>query len=175
MGCVAGIAGRCGPQRSRKVSGTPRPWSGRAAHSRLHKPDQMTGRSGVLSVSYRRRGVILRSLIWQFCGCLAGAAEIWIALWLLGSPVGVTGALAIEAVIAAVSSAGFLVPGAIGIQEATFLVIGGVLGLPPSTAFALAVARRLRDAVVFFPGLWAWQMSEKSGGAAGISRSIPAL
>jgi putative membrane protein len=109
---------------------------------------------------YRRRGAVIRSLIWQFGGCLAGAAEIWAALCFLGHPIGPTESLAIEAVIMAVSSVGFLVPGAIGIQEGSFLMIGSVIGLDPSTALALAAARRLRDCLVFFPGLWAWHVSE---------------
>ncbi len=109
---------------------------------------------------YRRRGAVIRSLLWQFGGYLAGAVEIWVALLILGHPVGPTESLAIEAVIMAVSSAGFLVPGAIGIQEGGFLLIGGVVGLDPSIALALAAARRLRDCVIFFPGLLAWHVME---------------
>jgi putative membrane protein len=109
---------------------------------------------------YRRRGAVIRSFTWQLAGCLAGAVEIWAALWLLGHPVGPTTSLAIEAVIVAVSSAGFLVPAAIGIQEGGFLMIGTVLGLDPSTSLALAAARRLRDCVIFFPGLCAWHVAE---------------
>jgi len=39
-------------------------------------------------------------------------------------------------------------------------VIGALLGIDPATALALAAARRLRDAVIFFPGLAAWQWAE---------------
>ena len=109
---------------------------------------------------YRRRSAVMRSVIWQSSGFLAGALEIWAALWFLGHPVGPTESLVIEAVIMAVSSAGFLVPGAIGIQEGGFLMIGTVLGLDPSTSLALAVARRLRDCIIFFPGLCAWYVVE---------------
>jgi putative membrane protein len=133
------------------------------------KLDDLVGHSmridRAVRAMYRRRGVVLRSLIWQFCGCVAVAAEIWVALWLLGSPVGPGKALTIEAVIMAASSAGFLIPGAIGIQEGTFLIVCSVLGLSPATALALAAARRLRDCVVFFPGLWAWQLSESQSNA----------
>ena len=54
-------------------------------------------------------------------------------------------ALAIEALIQAVSSAAFLVPGALGLQEAGFLGLGLLLGLPAEAAAALAIARRMRD------------------------------
>ena len=62
--------------------------------------------------------------------------------------------------IQAVSSATFIVPGAIGVQEGGFIVIGAALGIDATTALALATARRLRDVVIFFPGLIAWQWAE---------------
>ena len=39
-------------------------------------------------------------------------------------------------------------------------VIGAMLGIDATTALALATARRLRDVVIFFPGLIAWQWAE---------------
>ena len=66
--------------------------------------------------------------------------------------------------------AAFLVPGALGLQEAGFLGLGLLLGLAPETALALAIARRIRDLVVFLPGLLAWVWVERRI-AAGPSRS----
>ncbi|MDY0882207.1 flippase-like domain-containing protein [Dongia soli] len=109
---------------------------------------------------YGRRRAIISCLFLQFAGWIAGAAEIWLALWFLGHPVGVIDAIIIEAVIQAVSSAAFLVPGALGVQEAAFMLIGATLGLGPAPALALAAARRLRDCVVFMPGLVSWQIAE---------------
>ena len=81
-------------------------------------------------------------------------------------------AVVIEALIQAVSSAAFMVPGALGVQEGGFILIGAALGIDATTALALATARRLRDGVIFFPGLIAWQCAEtrirgvKSGSAS---------
>jgi putative membrane protein len=111
---------------------------------------------------YGRRGAIFSCLVWQFAGWIAGAAEIWLALWFLGHPVDIIDAIIIEAVIQAVSSAAFLIPGALGVQEGAFMLIGAALGLGPTPALALAAARRLRDCVVFMPGLISWQMAESS-------------
>ena len=69
-------------------------------------------------------------------------------------------ALVIEALVQAISSAAFVVPGALGVQEGGFLLIGAALGIDGTTALALAAARRLRDVIVFFPGLIAWQWAE---------------
>jgi hypothetical protein len=42
---------------------------------------------------------------------------------------------------------------------------GGALGLDPATCLALAGARRIRDLLIFVPGLFAWQVAESSGKA----------
>lgn len=107
---------------------------------------------------YRRRGGITGCFLWQFLGWSLGAGEIWLALWALGHPLGLLEALVIEGLIQAVSSAAFVVPGALGVQEGTFLLLGNAFGLDAPAALALAAARRLRDLVVFLPGLLAWQL-----------------
>jgi putative membrane protein len=109
---------------------------------------------------YRRRARILRCGLWQLLGWIAGSGEIWLALYFLGHPVGLLDALLLEALAQAVSSAAFMVPGALGVQEGGFLVFGSLLGLGPDVALALALARRVRDLVVFIPALVAWQLSE---------------
>jgi putative membrane protein len=110
---------------------------------------------------YRRRNGIASCFLWQLAGWLAGAAEIAAALYFLGHPVSIADALAIEALIQAISSAAFVVPGALGVQEAGFLAIGAAFGIDARTALALAAARRVRDVIVFFPGLVAWQVVER--------------
>jgi len=124
-----------------------------AAHSRTI--DRMTRRL------WQARRAILACFLWQLAGWMAGSLEIWLALHFLGSPVSLAEALAIEAMIQAVSSAAFLIPGALGLQEAGFLGIGLLLGLSPEMATALAIARRIRDMVVFLPGLLGWVWAER--------------
>lgn len=109
---------------------------------------------------YRRRRRILSCFAWQFAGWIAGAGEIWIALHFLGHDVGPTRAVILEALVQAISSVAFVVPAALGVQEGGFLLIGAALGIDGPTSLALAAARRLRDMVVFFPGLLVWQWLE---------------
>ena len=66
----------------------------------------------------------------------------------------------IEALIQGSVSAGFAIPAALGVQEAGFLVFGGMLGLPHDVAAALAVIRRCRDLLCYAPGLVVWQLHE---------------
>ncbi|HXU66473.1 MAG TPA: lysylphosphatidylglycerol synthase domain-containing protein, partial [Casimicrobiaceae bacterium] len=88
---------------------------------------------------------------------------IWLALYFLGHPRPLQDAIAIEALVQAVSSAAFIVPGALGIQEGAFVVIGAALGLDATTSLALASARRLRDLIIYLPGLIAWHRAETNG------------
>jgi uncharacterized membrane protein YbhN (UPF0104 family) len=60
----------------------------------------------------------------------------------------------------AARSAGFMIPGALGVQEAALLVVGGLVGLPVETAMIIAVVKRLRDIVIGVPGLLVWQWTE---------------
>jgi putative membrane protein len=109
---------------------------------------------------YRRPMRLLICTVWQFVSYIVAAGEIWIALYFLGHPISVGEAILIDALTHAVSSAAFVVPAAIGVQEGGFMVIGGLLGLTPEIALALALARRARDLILFLPGLLAWQIAE---------------
>ena len=107
---------------------------------------------------YRRRRAVLACFVWQLGGWSAGTGEIWLALLFLGHPVALGDAFAIEAVIQALSSSAFVVPAALGVQEGGFLVVGGLVGLTPELALALALVRRARDVIIFVPALLLWQI-----------------
>jgi putative membrane protein len=120
-----------------------------------------------IKLIWRRPGVVLRFLfVWQPLQCFATSLEIWLALYFLGARVSLAEAVVIESLIQALSSAAFFVPGGLGVQEGGFLLIGGALGLDPSICLALAGARRMRDLLIFVPGLCAWQTAEPASTAA---------
>jgi glycosyltransferase 2 family protein len=120
-----------------------------------------------IKLIWRRRAVVLRYLFfWQPLQCILTALEIWIALYFLGARVTLVEAIVIESLIQAISSAAFFVPGGLGVQEGAFIVIGGALGIDPATCLALAAARRIRDLLMFVPGLIAWQFAESPGSGA---------
>ncbi|HLJ62977.1 MAG TPA: lysylphosphatidylglycerol synthase domain-containing protein [Stellaceae bacterium] len=108
---------------------------------------------------YRRSFALAACAAWQLLGWVAGAGEIWIALRALGVSATLLDAVTIEALIQALSSAAFVIPGALGVQEGGFLVIGEMLGLAPEICLALALARRARDILVFAPALILWQLT----------------
>lgn len=116
-----------------------------------------------MRIMYRRRGRVLACLFWQFASWCAGSIEIWMALHFLGHAPSFSDAFMIEALIQGTSSAAFVVPGALGVQEAGFLLYGHLLGLTPDIAAALAIIRRCRDLLLYGPALIVWQVQE--GGA----------
>ena len=126
--------------------------------------DRMVGGAKALDravhVIYRRPGRTLACAIWQLVGWLLSAGETWIALAALGHPAGIGDAVMVTALIEAASSGAFLVPGALGVQEGSFLVLGKVLGLPDEVSLALALVRRARDVLVYGPALAVWQLGE---------------
>lgn len=109
---------------------------------------------------YRRRDRVLSCCLWQLLGWVLGAGEIYLALHFLGYPVSIWDAVLIEALAQAVSSAAFIVPAAIGVQEGGFIVFGALVGLTPEISLALALARRARDLIMFLPPLVLWQWLE---------------
>lgn len=109
---------------------------------------------------YARRADVLKSCAWALAAWLLGAGEVWIALYFLGAPVGLTEAIAIESLIQALRSAAFPVPGALGVQEGGFILLGHALGLTPETSLALSLVKRVREVVLGIPGVIVWQLAE---------------
>lgn len=90
----------------------------------------------------------LRTLAW-----VVGAGEVWLGLWYLGSPIGLAPAIAFHGLSFLARSAGFFIPGALGIQEGGYVLIGTIMGIPAETALALALIRRARELLFGLPGL----------------------
>ena len=109
---------------------------------------------------YRDRRALLSSGIYHLLSWVTGAAEIWLALYFMGIEVTIAEALILESLNQAIRSAAFLVPGAYGVQEGGFLVLGALFGLGPDVALALSLIRRVREFLLGLPGLAAWQLAE---------------
>lgn len=91
---------------------------------------------------------------------IASAIEVWIALRLAGEPLSFMAVLAIESLLYAIRTAAFLVPQAVGVQEATYILIGASFGLTPDLALALSLLKRGRDLAIGLPAIGAWQTIE---------------
>jgi putative membrane protein len=109
---------------------------------------------------YNQRWQVLRSFSWMLLGWLLGTGEVWLALYFLDHPVSWIEALMIESLAQAAKGAAFLVPGALGVLEGGYIVLGSLIGLPSSVSLALALTRRIRELSLGVPGLLAWQLIE---------------
>jgi putative membrane protein len=106
------------------------------------------------------RGRVLRALGWQLAGLVAGCSETWFALRWLGHPVGFADALVLESLTQAAKSVLFMIPSALGVQEAGLIGAGMLLGLSSEAALALSLAKRMREVLFGLPWLLAWQWIE---------------
>jgi putative membrane protein len=111
---------------------------------------------------YRQHGDLLICGALRLAGWLMKAAEIMLALHLLGYPASYLEALIIESLSNIVVYIFFFIPGGIGFLEASILLLGGLLGLPSEVALALALIRRGRELVIGIPGFLAWLITEGS-------------
>ena len=126
--------------------------------------DQVESLQGHLGAFYARPGRIAGACLLQLLAWLLGAAWVWLAYRLLGARLGLGEAIAIEGVASGLLSVSFLVPAALGVQEAAYVALGGAFGLDPHLSFGLSLLRRGRDLVIGTPTLLFWQWREARRG-----------
>jgi putative membrane protein len=107
-------------------------------------------------------GMLLRAFLWQFAGYALGALETYWALAMLGHPVSMSGALAIEALTQAVRHAAFIVPAGLGVQEAAVVLLAQMFGVDHGVALSLALVKRMREVIFGAAALGSWQLVELS-------------
>jgi putative membrane protein len=113
-----------------------------------------------LAALARRRGRLAVATLVQLAGLMAGASETWLALKLLGHPIGVETALIIESVVLFVRNLAFAVPAGLGAQEAGIVLICAAVGLDQEVAIGLALAKRMREVLFGLPALLGWNLWE---------------
>jgi putative membrane protein len=100
-------------------------------------------------------GFVLHLACW-----VTSAVEAWLALHLAGAPLPFGTVMIVESLLYAIRTVAFLVPNAIGVQEAAYVLLGGSFGLTPEMALALSLLKRARDIAIGLPTLGAWQAVE---------------
>jgi putative membrane protein len=113
-----------------------------------------------LDAIYRAPRRVIAAFLFNLAAWLASAAGAWIALRFMGSTMPLWAVLTIEALIFTLRSVAFAIPGAVGVQEAAYVLIGPLFGLPPAHALALSLLKRARDVIIAVPALLAWQVGE---------------
>ena len=83
--------------------------------------------------------------IFHFLGWVVGSVEVYLALWLLGTPVEFATAFAIEALSGVAKMAAVIVPGSLGVQEGGQVLIFVAFGLSAPLAVTFGLLRRGRE------------------------------
>ena len=105
---------------------------------------------------FRAPGRVTAACVWHLVSWLSGGLEVCLILHFFGMDVGLDIGLIIESLGQALKAVGFAVPGALGVQEGGYVVVCRLLNIPPETALAVSLIKRVREAVLGIPGLVLW-------------------
>lgn len=86
--------------------------------------------------------------------------ELWFIARQMGDPITISDAAMMLGLIGAIRAATIVVPGGWGVQEGGFILLGGLIGLPPEMMLAISLATRAREVMVGIPALLLWQVLE---------------
>lgn len=111
---------------------------------------------------YARPSRFFWCCLWRLVAWSLFAVETWLVLRMLGHPISLAEAFIVESLVQAMRTAGFMIPGALGVQEGGYLALGALVGVPTETALAVSLVKRVRDLILSLPGLAAWQWYEVS-------------
>jgi putative membrane protein len=109
---------------------------------------------------YRNRRNIAMASGLHLLSWILTSTELWLALSLMGHPASFGQAIVFLSLGHAIRSAAFLVPSGLGAQEAGFMVLAAMYGMPSGVGLALSLAIRLREIVFGVPALVVWPYME---------------
>ena len=115
---------------------------------------------GALAGIYRNRVGLWVSFALHLLCWIASAVQVWVALHIAGQPLSFGAVLAIESLLYAIRTAAFVVPQAVGVQEAAYILLGAGFGLTPDMSLALSLLKRGRDLAIGLPAIAIWQALE---------------
>jgi putative membrane protein len=122
--------------------------------------DSLRALDAAIHTLYQTRWRLAAAAAFHFAAWLLSAVEVGLLLRFMGEPVGARDTLIVASLGYAVRSFGFLVPGALGIQEGGFMLLATWVGIPAPVGLALSLARRVRELLLGVPALLAWQLIE---------------
>ncbi len=113
--------------------------------------------AGVLDEIYRSRARVILSATLHLAGWIAGAVFAWIAYRLIGVHAQLPAVIAIESLVYAARSIAFVVPNALGVQEAAYAALAPLFGIGAEFGLAVSLIKRARDLAIGIPVLLLWQ------------------
>lgn len=124
-----------------------------------------------LDAIYGSRTRVALSSVLHLAGWIAGAIGTWLAFRLIGVRVELASVLAIESLVCLTRSAAFIIPHALGVQEAAYAVLAPLFGVGAEFGLAVSLLKRGRDIAIGVPLVLIWQTVEGQRALAGASVS----
>lgn len=121
---------------------------------------QLDGVRDELRRMYRRPARPLLSVVLHFAAWIAATGGVWLVLRFMGSAIPMPAVIAMESLIYLIRSVAFFVPGALGVLEGGYVILGPMFGLRPEIALSLSLVKRGRDLALGAPFLLIWQAFE---------------
>jgi putative membrane protein len=91
---------------------------------------------------------------------LGSGGGTFIAFRLVGAPISLPDALALEALLSTLRSIAAFVPAAVGVQEAGYAMLAPLFGVPAEMGLAVSLLKRAREIILGVPALLYWQSVE---------------
>jgi putative membrane protein len=109
---------------------------------------------------YKKYGIFLLSCLIRLIVRLSLVGELIFVAYLMGQPIGLVEAFAIKILVGSARDAAFIIPGQLGVQEATYIGLGALFGYSADLMLAISLAVRIREILPSIPLLLAWQYTE---------------
>lgn len=118
------------------------------------------GAESELAESYGDRRNLALGTVMHFAGWMGKGFGNWIAFHLLGVGLSLWDAFAIEGLLHAALALAIAIPGYAGAQEAGYIALGSLFGVPADLCLSVSLIRRARDVAIGIPVLLLWQVVE---------------
>jgi putative membrane protein len=116
--------------------------------------------ASAIDAMYRAPLRIALSFSLHLTGWIASAGLTWLTFERMGAHVDLAAVVAIDSLVYAARSAAFIVPNALGVQEAAYAVLAQMFGVGPELGIAASLLKRARDIAIGAPVLLLWQAME---------------
>ncbi len=120
----------------------------------------LTSVQATLTDIYRRPARVALSIGLHLVAWLTAVGGVWLTLSLMGARMEPSMILVMESLVYLARSVAFFVPGAIGVMEGGYVLLGPIFGLPADLALSLALIKRGRDLAIGLTAMAVWQVLE---------------
>jgi putative membrane protein len=114
----------------------------------------------ILTDVYRRPASVALSIGLHLVAWLTAVGGVWLTLSFMAVRMQPSMILVMESLVYLARSVAFFVPGAIGVMEGGYVLLGPIFGLPAEIALSLALIKRGRDLAIGLTAIAVWQTLE---------------